>query len=145
MYGWINLVFPFMNPFCPIGVALPTEEYTAISLAGKVKGWCSPASSISPFQSADTSRRTQKAEMFPQNILPASMPLSLPLSADPRKVCSSNLQQWQWVLLMTEVQHTPKPQQNPLKLPAAVSQHNTQETRTAHEPGAGPILPALWA
>lgn len=81
-----KLVCPFFNPFCPLGVPSPTEEYKEISLAGKVRAQHLP---ISPFQSADTSRRTQKAEMLPQNVLPASWPLSLPLSTNPEKVCFS--------------------------------------------------------
>lgn len=85
---------------------------------------------ISPLQSADISRRTQEAEILPQNVLPASLPLSPPLSTDPRKAC----------LVKPPAGATgarpaqPKPQQNPLRLPAGVSQHHTQEPRAAHRP-----------
>lgn len=33
----VKLVWPFINPFCPLGVPLPTEEHTAISLSGKAR------------------------------------------------------------------------------------------------------------
>lgn len=82
--------------------------------------------------------------MLPQNVLPASLPLSLPLSTNPEKFCSVKP-----LAVATGASddwspaHT-QPQQNPLKLPSAVSQHGTQEMNcssafTAH----GPVLPAL--
>jgi len=34
----VKLVCPFFNPFYPLGVSLPTEEYTGTALVGQESG-----------------------------------------------------------------------------------------------------------